>query len=118
MEEKNPLSLVVGVAYIECATPHLLCYKVEYQCHNTWPLQNRYADYWSSHIRMSYPAEWNELVEWSAVLRVVVAARVTFKLRYIWTAIWPRGPVQSIRCPWVGPLGQACYPTPNTCPRH
>ena len=27
--KKNPLppSLMVGVAYIECATPHLLCYK-------------------------------------------------------------------------------------------
>ena len=57
------------------------------------------------------------MAEWSAVLRVVIVVRVTFKLQYIWMAIWPRGPVQSIWCPWVGPLGQACYPTPNTCPR-
>ena len=37
VEEKAP-SLVVGVAYIECATPHLLCYKVGYECHNASPL--------------------------------------------------------------------------------
>ena len=35
VEEKNlPLSLVVGVAYIECTTPHPLSYKVEHECHN------------------------------------------------------------------------------------
>ena len=66
MEEKRAPSSSGGGGLYRVRHPHLLCYKVGHECHNTSPLPSPHYEndadcfvaYWSSYIRVSRTVEW------------------------------------------------------------
>ena len=85
---KSPPSLVVWVAYIECATPSPPMLQSGGVNAITQPTTKMMLQVPCQLLVFAYPSEircseWNELVEWSAMLRVVVVVRVTW-----WSSEW------------------------------